>query len=92
MSSELQETRFNSGDKGMLNDLNKRLKYPFKGKIKEIWQKNYALIQIALSDIEVGSKDGKFNTISAPETNWILQQSIRIIKSKNMRLLRNSYC
>lgn len=79
-ASEFEEIRFQSGEKTILNEINKdsRLKFKQKGKIKDLWQKIFCVMNAVLADIPLS--EFKIGHLMIQESQWILTQASRIVR------------
>ncbi|KAI9015488.1 hypothetical protein DFJ74DRAFT_680316 [Hyaloraphidium curvatum] len=73
-------TRMNMGDKGILNDLNKKhgLRFPLKTKVKTLDHKISLLIQAALGAIPIVGQNSR--PIMAQEQSYVVMQAQRIAR------------
>lgn len=79
-SEEFSEMRFHQGDKTVLNTLNKKhgIKFPIKGKVKDVPDKVSLLIQAALGNVTLAELNAPKNTIM--ELPGVLKGATRIAK------------
>ncbi|KAI8582531.1 hypothetical protein K450DRAFT_269277 [Umbelopsis ramanniana AG] len=79
---EFDDIRFATGEKSVLNSLNKHpnIRYPIKGKVSTISDKIYLLMQAILGGIPLN--DSKLAAVHSRETFRIHHQALRVLRSR----------